>query len=397
MSDISNQAIALHKKNQGKLAVTSKVSIADAHDLSLIYTPGVAAVSRAIAAEPESSRHLTLNGRMVAIISDGSAVLGLGNIGPYAALPVMEGKALLLKHFAGLDAFPLVISATESSEIVTFVKQVAPTFSAINLEDIAAPKCFEVEESLQSLGIPVFHDDQHGTAIVVAAALQNAAKAVGKKYTQLRVGIVGAGAAGLAIAKMLLGANCRASSCSVVASLPRVADVVVFDTKGALLKGRTGMNVYKQAVAGISNATQLAGSPEVVLAGFDVVIGVSGPGSISKELVRNLAKNSIVFALANPEPEIMPEDARAAGALVVATGRSDFPNQINNVLAFPAIFKIAHELGLKRITMEVKSALMKALSELVVTPTLDQVIVSPFYPDLVAVLTRRVVELLEKK
>lgn len=396
MKSTADRAIERHKKFQGKLGISSLVPIKNADDLSLAYTPGVGAVSRVIADDISLAKELTLRGRTVAIISDGSAVLGLGNIGPEAALPVMEGKALLLKQFAGLDAFPLVISATGASEIVTFVKQVAPTFFAINLEDITAPKCFEVEEALQDLGIPVFHDDQHGTAIVVAAALINAARAVGKKYADLRVGVVGAGAAGLAITKMLLGANCRASSCSIVESLPRVADVVVFDRQGALYRGRSGMNVYKQAVAGISNADRLIGQPEEVLSGFDVVIGVSGPGSISAKVVSGLSEGSIVFAMANPDPEIMPDLALAAGATVVATGRSDFGNQINNVLAFPAIFKIAHELGLKRISMEVKVALMKSLAELVENPTPEKVIVSPFYPNLVEILVEKTRQKLKK-
>jgi len=389
MQNTSDRAIKIHTQFQGKLEVQSLVPIENADDLSLAYTPGVGAVSRVIAEDKTQVKNLTLAGRTVAIISDGSAVLGLGNIGPEAALPVMEGKALLLKQFAGLDAFPLVITATEASDIVRFVKQVSPTFFAINLEDITAPKCFEVEEALQDIGIPVFHDDQHGTAIVVAAALLNAAKAVGKNYADLKVGIVGAGAAGLAIAKMLLGANCRASSCSIVESLPRVSDVVVFDRQGALYRGRKGMNVYKQAVAGISNREHSIGQPEEVLSGFDVVIGVSGPGSITKKIVSGLAEDSIVFAMANPDPEIMPEDALAAGATVVATGRSDFGNQINNVLAFPAIFKIAHELQLPRITMEVKVALMKSLAELVESPTPEEVIVSPFYPNLVEILVEK--------
>lgn len=396
MKDISKKALERHRECQGKLGITSLVPIENATDLSLVYTPGVGAVSKRIAEDISQAGSLTLKGRTVAIVSDGSAVLGLGNIGPEAALPVMEGKALLLKKFAGLDAFPLVISSVHAADIVSFVKQVAPTFFAINLEDITAPKCFEVEEALQDIGIPVFHDDQHGTAIVVAAALLNAARAVGKQYTDLRVGVVGAGAAGLAIAKMLLGANCRASSCSLVESLPRVKDVVVFDRQGALHRGRSGMNVYKQAVAGISNDELLRGQPEDVLRGFDVVIGVSGPGSISKKLVSRLATDSIVFAMANPEPEIMPNKALAAGAAVVATGRSDFGNQINNVLAFPAIFKIAHELGLKRISMEVKVALMKSLAELVEHPTPEKVIVSPFYPNLVEILVKKTRQKLKK-
>jgi len=392
MNDISQQSINLHKEKQGKLEVVSKVSIENSYDLSLAYTPGVGSVSREIAENPELSREMTLNGHTVAIISDGSAVLGLGNIGPYAALPVMEGKALLIKQFAGLDSFPLVIATQVPEEVIKFVRQVAPTFSAINLEDIKAPNCFQIEESLQDLGIPVFHDDQHGTAVVVAAALRNAALVVGKSYESLRVGVVGAGAAGLAISKMLLGLNCRASNCSFVEDLPRVSDLVVFDSKGALYQGRDGMNEYKQAVAGISNKSSLQGNPEQVLAGFDVVIGVSGPGTISPELVKNLAEKSIVFAMANPDPEIMPDVAKEAGAYVIATGRSDFTNQINNILAFPAIFKIAHELKLKRISMEIKIALVDALASLVPNPTSEEVIVSPFYPNLVEELTKKVIE-----
>lgn len=395
MVDVSQAAVELHKKNQGKLEVTSRVSITNSAELSLAYTPGVGAVSRVVAENSELSRELTLNGRTVAVISNGTAVLGLGDIGPEAALPVMEGKSLLIKQFSGLDSFPLVIRTKKSEEVIEFVRQVAPTFCAINLEDIKAPNCFEIEESLQDLGIPVFHDDQHGTAIVVAAALMNATKVVGKNYEDLRVGVIGAGAAGLAVSKMLLGVNCRAGSCTYVAGLPRVKDLVVFDSKGAIFSGRSDLNVYKQAVAGISNKTQLQGSPEEVLQGFDVVVGVSGPGSISQELVRNLAEKSIVFAMANPDPEIMPDLAKEAGAYVVATGRSDFPNQINNILAFPAIFKIAHTLQLKRISMEVKIALVQALASLIEKPNQENVIVSPFYPNLVDTLVEKVVAKLQ--
>lgn len=395
MADVSQAAVELHKKNQGKLEVTSRVSITSSAELSLAYTPGVGAVSRVVAENPELSRELTLNGRTVAVISNGTAVLGLGDIGPEAALPVMEGKSLLIKQFSGLDSFPLVIRTKKSEEVIEFVRQVAPTFCAINLEDIKAPNCFEIEESLQDLGIPVFHDDQHGTAIVVAAALMNAAKVVGKNYEDLRVGVIGAGAAGLAVSKMLLGVNCRAGSCTYVAGLPRVKDLVVFDSKGAIFSGRSDSNVYKQAVAGISNKTQLQGSSEEVLKGFDVVVGVSGPGSISQELVKNLAEKSIVFAMANPDPEIMPDLAKEAGAYVIATGRSDFPNQINNILAFPAIFKIAHTLKLKRITMEVKIALVQALASLIEEPSRENVIVSPFYPNLVDTLVEKVVAKLQ--
>jgi malate dehydrogenase (oxaloacetate-decarboxylating) len=390
-SDLSTQAIALHQKYQGKLETTLKIPVNSAHDLSLAYTPGVGAVSREVAAHPERAKELTLIGRTVAIISNGTAVLGLGNIGPQAAMPVMEGKALLLKHFAGLDSFPLVIDAKNPVDVIKFVKQVAPTFCAINLEDIAAPACFEIEEALQDLGIPVFHDDQHGTAIVVAAALRNAAKVVGKDYSELQVGVVGAGAAGLAIAKMLLGADCSDDSCELVAGRSRVKEVIVFDSTGALSTTRTELNKYKQAVASVSNTQQSVGSPEQVLKNFDVVIGVSGPGSISPAVISSMADKPIVFAMANPDPEILPEAAVAAGACVMATGRSDFPNQINNVLAFPAVFKIAHQLQLKKISMDVKLALVEALASLVEHPTRDEIIVSPFYPDLVDTLVERVV------
>lgn len=392
MHDFTQKALELHTKHTGKLAVVSKTPIENAHDLSLIYTPGVGAVSQAIAKDHSLAKTMTLQGRTVAVISDGSAVLGLGNIGPEAALPVMEGKALLLKHFAGIDAFPLVINTQKSSEIVRFVRQVSPTFFAINLEDISAPRCFEIEEELQDLGIPVFHDDQHGTAVVVAAALVNAAKVVKKPFESLKVGVVGAGAAGLAIAKILLGANCQSSECAYIPNLRRVADVVVFDSKGALAIGRSDMNVYKQAVAGLSNKDRKLGSPEEVLADFDVVIGVSGPGTISAQLIKKMADKAIVFALANPQPEIMPELAKEAGAYVVATGRSDFANQINNVLAFPAIFALAHKLQLQKIEMPLKIALVEALAALVEEPTAEKIIVSPFYPDLVESLITGVLQ-----
>lgn len=396
MTDFSTQALELHKKYQGKLETVSKVALTGKQELSLVYTPGVGAVSMEVFKNPESVNDLTLTGRTVAIISDGTSVLGLGSIGPQAAMPVMEGKALLIKHFSGLDAFPLVINATEPADVVRFVKQVAPTFFAINLEDIKAPQCFEIEEALQDIGIPVFHDDQHGTAIVVAAALKNAAKVVGKPYHELKVAIVGAGAAGLAISKMLLGADCQASSCSFISGMSSVGDLVVFDSQGAIVKGRAGLNVYKQAIAGISNHGGLTGTPEALASNFDVIIGVSGPNTITQTMVTAMRGKPIVFALANPTPEIMPQDALDAGAYVVATGRSDFANQINNVLAFPAIFKIAHTLKLKKIGIEVKLALVTALASLLENPTQNEIIVSPFYPNLVDVLTQKVEQLLKE-
>lgn len=378
MNDIYQASLALHKKYQGKLAVQSLVKIANKADLSLAYTPGVAEVSRVIAKDKKLAFDLTMKGRTIAVISDGSAVLGLGNIGPEAALPVMEGKALLMKEFAGVDAIPLVIDTQDVGEIIKFVRLVAPSFAGINLEDIAAPRCFEVEEALQNLGIPVFHDDQHGTAIVVTAALHNAAKVVAKKYEDLEVIIVGAGAAGLSIAKMLLGLECQATSCHLFVGSQAVKDVIVVDSQGALVAGRAKMNVYKQAIAGVSNRNKKTGSLQSVSLGADVIIGVSGPGTISQTVVKNMAKKAIVFAMANPTPEIMPAQALLAGAAVVATGRSDFGNQINNVLAFPGIFKAVITGRLPQITTAMKLAAVVALADLVKEPTADYIIPGPF-------------------
>lgn len=394
MSDVYRDSVELHKKYQGKIAITATVPIKDRHDLSLAYTPGVAEPSRRIAADPALSYDLTWRGRTVAVISDGSAVLGLGNIGPEAALPVMEGKALLLKEFGGVDAVPLVINTQDTGEIIHFVKHIAPSFAGINLEDISAPRCFEVEEALQDIGIPVFHDDQHGTAIVVAAALQNAAKVVGKPYDSLKVVIVGAGAAGLAIARILLGLQCSASSCFRIAGQSAVKDVIVVDSVGAIYPGRSEQNTYKQAIAGISNLSRQTGNLSEVIRGADVVVGVSGPGNITAEMVKSMAPQAIVLAMANPVPEIMPDEAKAAGAAIVASGRSDFPNQINNVLAFPGIFRAVVDGRLKGITQEMKIAAANALAEMVENPTAQMIIPDPFTPGLAekvaqAVLTQK--------
>jgi len=383
MKNIYQQALTYHQKNRGKLATSSIVGeLKTKEDLSLAYTPGVAEPCRAIAEQKNKAYDYTLKGRTIAVISDGSAVLGLGNIGPEAALPVMEGKALLIKQFGKVDAFPLVINTQNPREIIEFVKQVAPTFAGINLEDIAAPTCFQVEEALQDIGIPVFHDDQHGTAIVVRAALINAAKVVNKPFESLKVGVIGAGSAGLAIARMILGLNCNSDSCSMITAAKRVADVIVFDRQGALVTGRNKQNIYKQAVAGLSNKGKRTGSPEEALEGFDVVIGVSGPGSISPKIITKMADKPIVFALANPTPEIMPEEALKAGAYVVATGRSDFANQINNVLAFPGIFQAVVKGQLTTITYEMKQAASDVIASIIDNPTKDQVIPSIFTPGL---------------
>jgi malate dehydrogenase (oxaloacetate-decarboxylating) len=386
MTDTFERSLEFHKQHRGKLTVTSVIPTRNRDDLSLVYTPGVAAVSKVIAEDPARSFDYTWRGRTVAVVSDGSAVLGLGNIGAEAALPVMEGKALLLKEFGGVDAVPLVINTQDAAEIVRFVTHIAPSFAGILLEDISAPRCFQVEEALQSIGIPVFHDDQHGTAIVVAAALHNAAKVVGKRYEELRVVIVGAGAAGLATAKMLLGLKCQSDRCELMPGSSRVYDVVVFDKMGALYQGRADQNMYKQAVASVSNSDRKTGDLASVIKGADVVIGLSGQGSITEEMVRTMAKNAIVFAMANPTPEIMPEVALRAGASVVATGRSDFSNQINNVLAFPGVFRAVIEGRLTRITPEMKIAASKALAELVENPVADMVIPDPFHPQLSSVI-----------
>jgi len=388
--DIAQESLAFHRLLGGKLEVSSLVRIRNRDDLSLAYTPGVAAVSLAIAQKKSLAFELTLKGRTIAVISDGSAVLGLGNIGPDAALPVMEGKALLMKEFAGVDSIPLVINTQDTGEIIKFVKHVAPTFAGINLEDISAPRCFEIEEALQNLGIPVFHDDQHGTAIVVTAALHNAAKVVGKRYQDLEVVIVGAGAAGLSIAKMLLGLECQADSCHLTNDSQIVKDVIVVDRGGALVAGRPSMNVYKQAVAGVSNKQKKSGDLKTVSQGADVIIGVSGPGSITQEVVKKLAPKSIVFALANPTPEIMPQEAQEAGALVIATGRSDFDNQINNVLAFPGIFQAVIKGRLTKITTSMKLNAAQALADLVTSPTPKYIIPEPFDPRVVKMVSQAV-------
>lgn len=378
MKTIDEAALELHNKYRGKLATTSLFPVNNQEMLSLVYTPGVGAVSKAIAQDTQLSFTLTNRGRTIAVISDGSAVLGLGNTGPEAAMPVMEGKSLLMKLFAGVDSIPLVIRTQDVGEIIKFVKLVSPTFAGINLEDISAPRCFAIEEALQDIGIPVFHDDQHGTAIVVMAALINAAKVVNKPFSSLNVIVVGAGAAGLAITKMLLGIECQAASCQIIENAQRVKDVIVVDSQGALWAGRGKMNVYKQAVAGVSNRQKKQGKLEEVLIGADVIIGVSGPGAISASMVQTMANQPIVFAMANPIPEIMPDLATKAGALIVATGRSDFPNQINNVLAFPGIFKAVIDNRLEKITHTMKRAAALALAELVTKPDKQNILPTAF-------------------
>lgn len=390
MDAVYKESVAYHRTHQGKLTTGSMVELKDKHDLALAYTPGVAEPCRVIAQDIKEAYNLTWKGRTVAVVSDGSAVLGLGNIGPTAGIPVMEGKALLMKQFGGIDAIPLVIDTQNPEEIIRFVKNIAPNFAGINLEDVSAPRCFQIEEALQDIGIPVFHDDQHGTAIVVSAALHNAAKVVDKPYNMLKVVVVGAGAAGLAISRMLLGLDCYNNTCQYLNGIDKVGDLIVVDKTGALYAGRPNQNIYKQALAGMSNTHMKKGVLAEVIKGADVVIGVSGPGSITPEMVKTMAKKSIVFAMANPLPEIMPDAARSAGAYVVATGRSDFPNQINNVLAFPGVFKAVVEGRLKTITSHMKIAASQAIMGMVQEPTIDRIIPDPFTPNLAETVAKAI-------
>lgn len=368
--DYGKLALALHKKLKGKLEMVSKAPLITKDDWSTMYTPGVGAVSSHLAKFPKDAREYTMKRNSVAVISDGSAVLGLGNIGPIAALPVMEGKCAILKEMANIDGIPLVLDVHDVEGIIKAVKAVAPTFGAINLEDIAAPQCFEIEERLKAeLDIPVMHDDQHGTAVVVLAGLINSAKVVGKTLESLKVVIVGAGAAGRAVALLLLKAG--------------VVNVVVTDSKGIIYKGRSGLDGYKRQLAEITNPEKRQGDVLAAVTGADVVVGVSGPGTIAQAHIAVMAPQAIVFALANPVPEIMPEDAKRAGALVVATGRSDYPNQVNNALAFPGIFRGALDRGVKHIADEMKLAAAKKIAGLIKKPTADLVIPPVMTPGLV--------------
>ncbi len=387
---IYEEALKFHRDHQGKLTMKAIVPIKNAHDLSLTYTPGVAEACRAIVKDKQESFNLTMRGRTVAVISDGSAVLGLGNIGAEAALPVMEGKSLLLKEFAGVDSIPLVINTQDPQEVIKFVKQVAPSFAGINLEDISAPNAFIVEDALQNIGIPVFHDDQHGTAIVVTAALMNASKVVGKNYEDLKVVLVGAGAAGLAISRMLLGVECTTVSCSRVQQTRSVGDLVIVDSKGIVSKDRDNLNIYKQVLAQVSNKENKNGALADALVGADVVIGVSKANLITPEMVKSMNEKAIVFAMANPTPEIMPDLAKDAGAMVVATGRSDFPNQINNVLAFPGIFKAVIDGRLTKITSQMKLVTAQSIAELVPNPIATRIIPKPFFPNLAQLVSEKI-------
>ncbi|WP_380285444.1 NADP-dependent malic enzyme [Kitasatospora purpeofusca] len=374
--DPVDAVFALHRG--GKMEVRATVPVRDADDLSLAYTPGVARVCTAIAEQPELVNDYTWKANTVAVVTDGTAVLGLGDIGPEASLPVMEGKAILFKQFGGVDAVPIALACTEVDEIVETVVRLAPSFGGVNLEDISAPRCFEIERRLQeALDIPVFHDDQHGTAIVTTAALWNAAKVTGREIGTLRAVISGAGAAGIAIAKMLLAAG--------------IGDVAVCDRKGVVYEGRGDLTDVKAEIAGLTNRTGVKGSLADALAGADVFIGVSG-GTVPEEVVATMAEGAFVFAMANPNPEIHPEVAHKYAA-VVATGRSDFPNQINNVLAFPGIFAGALQVRATRITEGMKLAAAKALAGVVADElTPQRVIPSPFDERVAPAVSKAVAE-----
>ena len=367
---LREEALHMHRIHKGKLESKSKVPVRNAHDLSLAYSPGVAEPCKDIYEKPETVYDYTMKGNMVAVVSDGTAVLGLGNIGPEAALPVMEGKAVLFKSFAGVDAFPICLNTTDVDKIVETVKLLEPTFGGVNLEDIAAPNCFVIEERLKrEANIPIFHDDQHGTAIVTVAGLVNALKLIGKKITEIKVVASGAGAAGIAIIKLLYSYGVR--------------DIIMCDTKGAIYEGRPhGMNSVKAEVAKFTNRDNQQGSLADVIIGADVFIGVSVAGALTKEMVASMNQDSIIFAMANPDPEIMPEEAKAAGAKVVGTGRSDFPNQVNNVLAFPGIFRGALDVRATHINEKMKVAAVEAIAGLINEDELhaDYVIPAPFDP-----------------
>lgn len=364
-NDTSKKAIALHKKLGGKIRIAPAAPIKSRADMSLVYTPGVAAVSSLVAKNPKLARDYTIKGKMIAVISDGSAVLGLGNIGALGALPVMEGKAALFKAFANVDAFPIVLDTQNVDEIVETIIRIAPAFGGINLEDFAAPNCFEIEDRVKAaLDIPVMHDDQHGTAIAVLAALMNASKVVGKKFNNLKVVVAGAGAAGTAVTKLLVKAG--------------VKDVIVLDRKGTLSKDRSDLNGHKAELVKMTNPRNVNGSLQDALTGADVVLGVSGPGLMTAADVKLMAQKAIVFAMANPTPEIMPEEAKKGGAAVIGTGRSDYPNQINNSLVFPGVFRGALDNRVTKITDDMKLKAAKNLASLVKKPTADKIVPGPF-------------------
>jgi malate dehydrogenase (oxaloacetate-decarboxylating) len=367
--DYSSESLQLHRLLKGKISIRNKMDVRTSEHLSLVYSPGVAAPCLEIAKDPEKVWEYTIKSNCVAIVSDGSAVLGLGNIGAAASIPVMEGKAMLFRQFGHINAFPICLDTQDTDEIVETIRRIAPVFGGINLEDIAAPRSFEIEERLQDLGIPVFHDDQHGTAIVVLAALINAAKVLGKNLSDLKVVINGAGAAGVAIARLLRCVDNEDNSTCVP-----VKEIILCDSKGILSSKRDDMNSSKKATLTYSNPNDISGTVYDAIVGADVFIGVSVGEMMTAEHVRTMAKDPIIFACANPTPEIMPEEAYKGGAAIVGTGRSDLPNQVNNVLGFPGIFRGALDARAKRITPKMKLAAAYAIAECMPFPTRDMII-----------------------
>lgn len=384
---MDSPAIEFHRKLRGKLSIEAKAKINSRQDLSLAYTPGVAEPCLEIAKDPKKVYDYTMKGNTVAVITDGTAVLGLGDIGPEASLPVMEGKALLFKEFAGIDSFPIALRTKDVGEIVSIVKAISPVFGGINLEDISAPRCFEIEDGLQDLGIPVMHDDQHGTTVVVYAALINALKVVGKKIGDVKIVVNGAGAAGASICKMLSCTGYAAGVCT------KVKELLVLDRNGIIHKGRTDLDESKKGLAEITNYGNVSGDLKTAMKGADVFIGVSKANLVSRGMVASMASNAIVFAMANPAPEIMRQDALAAGAAVVGTGRSDSPNQINNVLAFPGIFRGALDAKATRITPAMRMAAAIALSRCVERPSREQILPSPLDKSIVPKIAGAVKEM----
>lgn len=376
--DYSEKALQKHLELKGKISVTSKDTLDSKEKMSIYYTPGVGAVSKYVAEHPEETRNYTWTNNSVAVVSDGSAVLGLGNIGPQGALPVMEGKAMLFKQFGGIDAVPIVLDVHSADEIVAVVKAIAPSFGGINLEDIAAPICFEVEERLKAeLSIPVFHDDQHGTAVVTLAGLINACKVTDRSLKDTKIVIVGAGAAGVAIAKLI--------------HLYAEPEIIAVDSKGIISSERTDLNASKQRLLDITNKNNVSGSLADALKDADIFIGVSQPGLLTPEMIQTMNSDPIIFAMANPIPEIMPDIARQAGAAVVATGRSDFANQVNNSLAFPGIFRGALDNQVEQITDAHKIAAAETIANLVTNPSANEVIPGPFTEGLVEAITQVIV------